>query len=68
MHNPATNTVGNLKPAGVACLFVSVEVGKTNKARPNDDRIILSVRAATAGKIKMVAPAMVNELRGFVSV
>src|SRR5438128_10935522 len=68
VHNPATNTVSDVKPAGIACLFVSVHIGKADEASPNDNGIVLGIGAATTGEIKMVAPTMVHELRSLMLV
>src|SRR6266480_5463086 len=68
IHDPAADAVVDLKPAGTASLLVSVKISKTDQARPNDDRIVLAVRTAAAGEIKMVATTIVQELWRFVAV
>src|SRR5262245_4306391 len=68
VHNPAAGAVRDVQPPLRAGLFVGLQESEPNQRSPDDDGIIFCVTASATREIKAIAPAVLLELRSFVTV
>ena len=60
VHDPAANSIGDFQPTHCPGHFVGLQIREPDERRPNNDRIVLGVSSAPAGKVEMVAPTVLR--------
>jgi len=65
INDPVTDAVSDVEPPSIASLLVRIQVGETDEARPNENRIVLGVKAGSAGEVEMVTPTVVGKVLCF---
>src|SRR5438132_78854 len=68
IHDPLTYTFGYIKELIDVQLFVGFQEGLTNKARPDNNRLMSRVTPTSTRKIKMVSPTVLLVSKGLVTI
>ena len=65
INDPVTDAVSDVEPPGIASLLVRIQVGETDEAGPNENRIVLGVKASSTSEVEMITPTVVGKVLCF---